>query len=145
MTAKEFLRNIRYAEKKMEELRKQIDRKSDELTSIAAQYGHKTRGSTKRDNKMVDLNVAIADLRKMLIRIVERSIQDRREAVAIINRIQDDRYRMVLLHYYILGQDWQDVAKAMAYDIRWVYRLHGMALDSFEKARKEATKSHANL
>jgi hypothetical protein len=43
---------------------------------------------------------------------------------------------------YINNKGWDDVAREMGYDKRWIMRLHGRALKEIDEILKEATKSH---
>ena len=39
---------------------------------------------------------------------------------------------MLLELRYLEGKTWDEIAKAMDYDLRWIYRLHGKALKEIE-------------
>ena len=46
-----------------------------------------------------------------------------------IRSIDNDTLEEVLELRYLLYQKWEDIAAAMHRDLRWVYRLHGKALE----------------
>ena len=49
-------------------------------------------------------------------------------AIDAIRAVEEPRLSEVLELYYIDGLTWEQVAQRMGLDVRWVYRLHGMAL-----------------
>lgn len=60
------------------------------------------------------------------------AVKDR--AVELIERIPDGAQRSVLRRRYLLGQEWLRIARAMHYDERQIFRIHGAALESFRQA-----------
>jgi hypothetical protein len=56
-------------------------------------------------------------------------------AEALINTIADSRYKDLLRYRYINNWKWESISDAMKIDIRWVYRLHGYALQAYDKIR----------
>lgn len=48
-----------------------------------------------------------------------------------LNALDDDRYRLILSERYLMGKKFEEIAVERSYDIRWVYRLHGQALQAF--------------
>jgi DNA-directed RNA polymerase specialized sigma24 family protein len=55
------------------------------------------------------------------------------EAIRLINSLPDSRHRLVLMHRYINGHTWEQIAVCMHYTYQWVHCLHGKALREFEK------------
>ena len=53
----------------------------------------------------------------------------RREVVAAINTVTDDRQHEILHRRYILGQRWEQIAVNMCIEYRWVWRLHKKAIN----------------
>ena len=52
----------------------------------------------------------------------------RREVVAAINTVTDDRQHEILHRRYILGQRWERIAVDMDLVLRWIYRIHRRAV-----------------
>lgn len=56
----------------------------------------------------------------------------RTQAVELIDRLSDGRYRELLLGHYVQGQTWEQVAEEMGYTYQNVVQfLHPKALDAF--------------
>lgn len=62
--------------------------------------------------------------------------QYQRETIEIENAIlgmADPRYRLLLRYRYMDGLKWETIADLMHYEVRWLYVLHGQALQAIEK------------
>lgn len=44
-----------------------------------------------------------------------------------------ERYRTLLELRYLSGSKWEEIAEAMSLQVRWVYRMHGRALQAAQK------------
>lgn len=66
-------------------------------------------------------------------------IKKKRMALSIIFEIKDGRYQAILEERYINCKRWEDVARTMNYDQRWLFRLHEKAIKEFEKLYSKNT------
>lgn len=66
-------------------------------------------------------------------------IKKKRMALSIIFEIKDGRYQAILEERYINCKRWEDVARTMNYDQRWLFRLHEKAIKKFEKLYSKNT------
>lgn len=48
----------------------------------------------------------------------------RREVVAALEQVTNDRDHEILRRRYLLGQRWEEIAVEMVIDLRWIYRMH---------------------
>lgn len=55
----------------------------------------------------------------------------------LLSSIQDSKIRTVLFHYYILGEDWEDIAAILNISKRTVLRLHGYGLETIKHMQEE--------
>ena len=46
-----------------------------------------------------------------------------------VNSLSDERFRMILSMRYLDGRTWEYIADKMNYELRWIYILHGRALN----------------
>lgn len=125
MTPKEYLQQYRDSLERTREITSHLD----DLRAIAV--------SLRNDRgKRVALDAAVANLvdaQDQAAAELNRLCQLRAEIVEKIDGISDARLRTLLWHRYILGEKWEQIAVAMALDYRWVLRLHGRALQSFQQ------------
>ena len=127
MTAKEFLRECRRIDRRIDWRREQLDRLRAQLEhGRRPQLTGMPRGGhggdwTATADKLIDLESRLdADLRRMC--------DMKQAAMDAIAAVGDPRLRDVLELYYLCGYSWEGVAEKLGYDLRWVYRLHGRAL-----------------
>lgn len=136
MTAKEYL--WQYGQLKREVLRLLEERQRwvDLATRITPTYSDVPKGGQSGDGKIPAAVERIAEQ--------EEKIDARfRELMALLDEIEgkiagieDGRQREILRRRYLGGQKWEEIAKEMHLDYRWVLRLHGRALQKIEAETK---------
>lgn len=132
MSAKEELWQVRRTRARVLRLEMEIA----ELESIlegCTSYADgmpKASGVTDRLGSQVARLVALKD---KLAAEVDIFLLERRKAVDVISGIKNDSFQDVLIYRYVLGLDWSAVAKKMNYSVQHTYKLHGWALQAYEK------------
>jgi len=139
MTAKEYLQQIYMIDQHIGRLQRRRDALRGSMYSVGSPAGHmnvdKVQTSLSGD-KMVKL---IAQVDALERDIVEEVTQLRRKQDYISRQIEDmhdDRYRTILHERYVLRRKWDEIAEIMHMDVRWIYRLHGQALQAFGRQYK---------
>lgn len=138
MTAKEYLRRIRDAERELRTVEREYQRARDDITNLKAMACDRDKVSSSR---IGDLSDAIASLEKYAERVSAKMaalIAIREVAKNQLEQIKDWRYRAVLEQRYLLGESWEQIAAELGYTYRWVLRLHGKALQEFQKLAIES-------
>ena len=74
----------------------------------------------------------LEDARERLAQKLEQAMAWRKDIEQLLDSVQDERHRRLLVHRYLLGQTWLKVAENMYMDERWVRRLHEKALAQLE-------------
>lgn len=68
---------------------------------------------------------------------INREIDAAADALAVrlsmIDRLSDERYKAVMVMRYVEGMDWERVCHALHYESRWVFVLHGKALEEIRR------------
>lgn len=138
MTVKEYLRRVRDAERELRAVEREYQRARDDITNLKAmEYDRDKVGNSH----IGDLSDAIVTLEKYAERVNARwdeLIAFREEAKKQLEQIKDWRYRAVLEQRYLLGESWEQIAVGMGYNYRWILRLHGKALQEFQKLAIES-------
>lgn len=126
MTAKEFLRQVRGIDRRIDETTERLDRMREKLE--AGRMSNLTgmpRGGTLDWTETADRIIELE-------RVVNAQVRDlcrlKRAGIQAIDRIEEARLREVLELYYLDGYTWEQVAERMGYTIRNVTNLHGAAL-----------------
>lgn len=126
MTAKEFLRLARDADRRIDRATERVDRLRARLEAgrLNVLTGMPRGGGadwTETADRLIELEKIVnARIREMC--------EIKRLAMEAIERVDEMRYREVLELYYLDHYTWDKVAEAMQLDRRWVTRLHGKAL-----------------
>ncbi len=139
MTTKEYLQQIYQAQQKIKRLERGREQLRANLYSIGSPSGDlspdKVQSSITGD-KMLKLIARVDALEKDIVIEIARLTGLIKKISAEIERIPNNRYRNLLHDRYILTWKWERIAVDMDVDIRHVYRLHGKALQEFEKIRR---------
>ena len=126
MTAKEFLRRVRTADRRIDEATERVERiraklEAGRMSSVTGMPRGGGKDWTVTADSLIELergvNARIRDMCRL-----------KRLAMEAIDQVEEARLREVLELYYIDGMTWEQVAERMGLDLRWVFRLHGRAL-----------------
>ena len=134
MTTKEYLQQIWKINRKIDRLNRRREDLRADLYSIGSPSGKmdadKVSTSTSGDS-MLRLIARVDELERDIIKETNTLVMKKTAIYNQIEKINDDRHREILFARYVLCWRWEDIAAKMNLDIRWVYRLHGAALQSF--------------
>ena len=132
VSAKEYLKSIRTLDMAIKVKEEELYRLKLNIASLSPQTtGERVMNSSTSD--MMSTVDKIVDMQAVINAEIDRLVNLKEEARSKINQLKDTRYVSLLTDYYINCKTWEQVADDMGYDLRWVYRLHGMALQSFSK------------
>ena len=134
MTAKEYLQQIRQITNRIN----RYTRERDQLLELATKPASNSfephyNPNRKTDapfiklvDKANDLDAMIQEDKKLLLALTDR-------ITGLILEIEDPDERYLLLLRYIKLAGWEQIAADLNYSISWIYKLHGRALQSFQK------------
>lgn len=57
-----------------------------------------------------------------------------------VDSLEVHNHKMVLRERYLWGKRWEEIAVEQSYDLSWITRLHGRALNEFQKKFPEKFK-----
>lgn len=129
MTPKEYFQECLKLDNKVTEKQNQLDLIKASFTSAVKMKDINVQTSAgnsheERLAKLFELNDEInADVDKLVNYKLKLSLE--------VNQLEDDRYRMILSERYFQGKKFELIAVERDYDIRWIYKLHGQALQAF--------------
>ena len=72
-------------------------------------------------------------VRKIDNKDIDKLVYLKEEAAGKIDRISDDRYKVILSMYYLSNETFEAVAERTGMSFQWVHTLHKKALKEFEK------------
>lgn len=136
--AKEYLERIQKADKRINRKLKQLTALNCIVTRITPVLKDSGGlGGTGNHDKIGNAVAKIADLQEEINRDVDNLVDMKREAYAILNLFDDDDYYDVLEMRYLRKMSFEMIAVEKHWSKRWAEKMHGRALQVFDKALEE--------
>ncbi|MBP5248648.1 MAG: hypothetical protein J6Y20_10070 [Lachnospiraceae bacterium] len=133
MTAKEYMVQVRKAENEL----KLISERRRHYKELATSIGVKLTGmpSSKSKGSSVESGaIGLVDLENDLNKKEAEYTKLVKQAEGLIEKIPQEKFRMILVLKYICGHSWKLLRDEMDYaDEKSVYRCHGYALKALQK------------
>lgn len=133
MTVKDFLRQYRAAQYKVELLRRDLSELEAMAEGTAIAQDGQPRG-TERSDPAGNLATRIADLRATIEWKMLEAMEIRSEIMAVAEQLKDsDLFRIVYLRYLAPDRTtWEEIAEDIHLSLRQTHRKHGEALVELE-------------
>ena len=135
MTAKQYLRQIRTLNRRIDSLIAEKDR----LTAIAEGVSGMSYDDVKVQsarvtpgNRQTDAVCKLIDIEERITYEIDRYVDMREDAERYISQLKSPVERDLLRNYYLTGLTWEQVAELMLYDNRTMYKIHGRTLFHLE-------------
>ena len=111
--------------------KKEQIRKYRELATRSTGSFEATRISgTSNRSRVEEAVVSICSAEEAVREELDKLYAFRSDAMAVINAVQDQKYRDILEMRYVTGWSCRRIAEEMHYERRWVEILHGRALNA---------------
>ena len=136
MTAKEYLRQLSRKDARINALIERQQRYREFAQRRTAVYRDIPGGGRRCSSSVEEYVAKIIDLEREIDRRIDEYVDLTREIEAVIDSVGDDRYRDVLRYRYINGWNWERIAQEMHFDVKWLYKMHGRALQEISMPGK---------
>lgn len=133
MTAKEYLRSIKYLDNAINAKQRELDRLRHDAENIKAISYDKDKVQSSAPSDSTKIIDKIIDLSKEINSEIDRLIDLKAEARAKINRVYNNKLVSLLTNLYINGYTFEQTAENLDVNYRTVCRWHGQALQIFRK------------
>ena len=131
MNAKEFLSRGINLQRHVETIREQIEHYKCLLNNCTATYSDMPK-STDLNYKLEECTQKIMDPQHELADALA-DLADVNCAIAkTIREIKNYDYQDLLVKRYVFGEPWEKIATDLEYDLRYVHKLHGRALQEIK-------------
>lgn len=140
MTAKEYLQQVRYIDKRIDNKLALVSRLRDTATNVTVALSDMPRSDSPNLQRMEDTICKIVDLGDEINQEIDRLVDLKREANEAISELTNADQQLVLECRYLDYQTWEQIAETMNFSVRHVTRLHGEALRHFRIPEKVVQK-----
>ena len=127
MTTKEYLNKMRMLDRLIDSKLEQIDRlrSLSERVTTTISFSPKGAGGANRTEYCIE---RIWQLEKEVTEDIDRLVDMKSGIRGAIDEVKNDKYKLLLECRYLCGDTWERIAEKMEIEVRWVYELHGRAL-----------------
>lgn len=138
IAAKEYLLNMERLDAQINVRLSEKDDLKEKLTHITPTLSpDKGSGGGGMQDKVAGIIARMIDLESRINADIDRLADQKQEALALLDKMENPTYMTVLHRRYFLHETFERIAIDMNYSWRWVIKLHGRALQAFDKLLKE--------
>lgn len=135
LDAKEYLQQIRHYDTIINSKLAEVDSIYCLITRITPVLKDDVgSGGGGSQDKIGNALAKIVDLKNEINQDVDRFVDLKREATALLEKLENPLHYEILHKRYILYQTFEQIAADMDFTYRWVCKLHGRALQAFKRA-----------
>ena len=128
MTAKQFLKQARYLDERINTKIAQVSSLHDLATKATATLSDMPGSPTRNTHRMEDIIIKILMLENEINSDIDHLVDLKESILAVINAVDDEECRLLLEKRYLNLESWEDIAAEMCTGIDNIYRLHNKAL-----------------
>ena len=107
----------------------QVAALNDLATKATSTLTGMPRNPNHATSSMEDVIAKIIDLQAEINNDIDTLVDLKRSLSKTIKAVDSPEYQTVLEKRYLCFQSWEQIAVEMGYDLRWLYRIHGKALE----------------
>lgn len=134
MTAKTYLQQIYRLKMKIEQRTQQLEELKASASGYKAIDYSADKVQVSPSDRMADVVGRFADLEETINHLISEYLYKKDFIIMQIQLLDDTRYVDLLYRRYVLFKPFRIIAKELTYDYKYCCRLHGKALQAFEKA-----------
>lgn len=138
--AKEFFQQIRNIDQQIDTKCEHLERLkslSTKITSTMKEDVVKSSGSGRTMENSVE---KIIELQAEINEEIDRYIDLKKEAILIIEKLENEKHRRILEERYLLGKTFEQISVDMDYSYFGICKLHGSALNAADVVIQQRKK-----
>ena len=129
MTAKEYLNQAYWLDKRIDSKLEQLSALKDMATKTTAVMSDDVVSHTRNVHSMQDVIAKIIDMQAEINADIDHLVDLKREIMQVIKAVQNPEHQTLLELRYLCFKSWECVAEELGYNVRHIYRLHDEAVD----------------
>jgi len=138
LSSREFLSRAHYIDQRIEAKRDQAARLRARATNYAALLTGMPKAATPNPQTMESMIARTLDLEQEILDDITELIAVRKEVKAVIGSVDKIELQSILDFRYLSYLDWKEIAAAMGFNDRHVFKLHTRALEVVDRIRRTA-------
>lgn len=142
MSIKEYLSQARYLDMRIQSKLEQLESLNELATKCTSVITGMPHSPSKSSSSMADTLTKIIDLQYDINKDIDNLVDLKEEIAQVIKCVEQTELRMILEKRYLCFHSWETIASEMFYDLRWLHRLHGRALESAGKVYDKIQADH---
>ncbi len=128
MTAKQFLRQARYLDERINTKISQVSSLHDLATKATATLSDMPGSPTRNTQRMEDIIIKILMLENEINSDIDHLVDLKESILSVIKAVDDEECRLLLEKRYLNFESWEDIAAEMCTSTKNIFRLHAQAL-----------------
>lgn len=132
MTPKEYLNQAYHIDRKIECKLQQVESLRNLATRVTSVFSDMPHCTTTDSCKLEKTITKIIDLENEIDADIDRLVDLKKEISHVINSVENEEYRIILEMRYLNFRTWEEIAVALHYTVRWIYKLHSKALQKIK-------------
>lgn len=134
MTAKEYLQKIGRMESYIQSKKERLAVLKEMSSGISSpKFDDMPRNQNKGRSRLEETVIKYLDLEQEIREDEERLEHEKLHLLEAIGSIEKPEYQTVLICRYFKHQSWDDIANSLFYTKRWLYSIHGRALERLDE------------
>jgi hypothetical protein len=135
LTAKEYLSQAYRIDQRINSKLEQVQSLRELATKATTTLSDMPRSASPNVHRMQDFIAKALDLESEINADLCRLIDTKREIVTAVKCVENRELQTLLELRYLCFKTWEQIAVDLHFDLRWVHRLHGRALEEVEAIR----------
>lgn len=134
MAAKEYLKKIARMESYIQSKKERLAVLKEMSSSISSpKFDDMPRNPNKGRSRLEETILKYIDLENEIKEDEKKLEYEKLYLLEAIGRIEEPEYQTILISRYFKHQSWNDIANSLFYTKRWLYSLHGRALERLDE------------
>ena len=132
MTAKEYLSQAKYLDARINSKIRQVADLNALATNTTSALTGMPRNPSHGRSTMADCVAKIVDLQAEINADIDELVDLKRDILETIKGLKNMECQTILERRYLCFESWEKIAAGMGYDLRYLFKLHGKALDEVQ-------------
>ena len=133
MDTKQYLQQISRLDRMIQNKLAEISQLRELAMSVSAVKNEERVQTTPNFDKIGTAYCKIEEMEEKLDKLIDEFVDKKNLIISQIDKIENETYYEILFARYIEKKTFEKIADEMTYSWRQVIRLHGRALQEFEK------------